>query len=345
MKRTICIGLLPLLAWSCTGGEPGQKPVIRGMVGQAQDLLGMAESPRTQDWHWLTGLATSGTRAELLPADVPTELLLSLLRPDQGSQFEGKELPATARVTRVASYSISDCQRLHTVVERCGQAKKKPAVKAAIALGEQGTHEFDLLQEALLRLALAAAPAEPVIRLSEDGNPWLLVRHEGIACKVLARVERNRKILHVNLSVRPQTGAARKLPADVTASCSGTPLTCLTASDALSHLYDEAPTLSNRPGAGFAVVAEREDYLLPKNYSRIAEAFDRRGQAKPKTPALSSQLGVAYPGPAPLGDARALSGFLMQPQLSRRPSAITSGLSLAGVMADAFSTTAKSTRT
>ena len=58
--------------------------------------------------------------------------------------------------------------------------------------------------------------------------------------------------------------------------------------------------------------------MIPTNFNRLNEQITkaaRRSSAPPLLPALASLQGVRYPGPAVLGDARALSAFLLQRQL------------------------------
>ncbi len=67
----------------------------------------------------------------------------------------------------------------------------------------------------------------------------------------------------------------------------------------------------------FASISERESYRIPTNYRRIQTDFDERfHDATPRAlPAFAALPGQPYPGPATLGDARALSGFLLQRQV------------------------------
>ena len=70
----------------------------------------------------------------------------------------------------------------------------------------------------------------------------------------------------------------------------------------------------------FAEVSERDDYLMPTNFKRLhANLYDqqRRSVLPPLLPALATLQGVSYPGPAILGDARALTAFLLQRRLYR----------------------------
>jgi hypothetical protein len=57
---------------------------------------------------------------------------------------------------------------------------------------------------------------------------------------------------------------------------------------------------------------------LPTNYKRLCQEIIDESEEKaptPQQPALASLPGIAYPGPALLGDARALMGCLLQRQI------------------------------
>ena len=117
-------------------------------------------------------------------------------------------------------------------------------------------------------------------------------------------------------------GSPQLLPGEVRATCDGTPLRCLSLAETLEALYgDFDARLSNgdTERSSFAAVSEREDYLIPSNYQRLLKRVEaaRGGSfAKRPRPALVDLPGVEYPGPAVLGDARALAAFLQQRELA-----------------------------
>jgi hypothetical protein len=88
----------------------------------------------------------------------------------------------------------------------------------------------------------------------------------------------------------------------------------LTVADALELLYGDAAKVKepavDETSASFAKTSEREDYLIPANYKRLDRQIDTE-LSRPQ-PALASIPGVRYPGDAMLGDARALTSFLLQ---------------------------------
>ena len=53
----------------------------------------------------------------------------------------------------------------------------------------------------LLTVSQAVAADQPVLRVSEEGNHWLLIRQGGIRCQVTARAERSRGLLHLVFSL------------------------------------------------------------------------------------------------------------------------------------------------
>src|SRR5205823_445959 len=137
------------------------------------------------------------------------------------------------------------------------------------------------------------------------------------------RVERNHCLMHVAVSLGVCWGSPTNLPLDVQATCDGAALQCLTVSEALDALYG-GPRQAGPTGPGsanansFRAVSERADYLLPTNYKRLQHALDEEAKdstAPPPGPAFATLPGLGYPGPALLGDARALSGFLLQRQV------------------------------
>jgi hypothetical protein len=120
-------------------------------------------------------------------------------------------------------------------------------------------------------------------------------------------------------------GQAGTLPGEIHATCDESPLQCLTVAETLDALYGQqarSPMRESQNHAeySFLAVSEREDYLLPTNYKRLQHEVDQtqvaKGAIAPRiVPALAVVPGMAYPGPAVLGDARALAGFLLQRQV------------------------------
>jgi hypothetical protein len=167
---------------------------------------------------------------------------------------------------------------------------------------------------ALRSLEDALLPEGKVVRTSDDGVEWLTLRGAGLVVRASLRVNREKKLGQLLLSLQKVEGDDELLPRDVVVERQGKPCHCLTASEVLERLYGSSGAAPLAGNGRFAVVAEREDYLTLGNYRRL-EA--RRLVAKPKRsdagePRLAGFAGVPYPGPPILGDARALAAFLLR---------------------------------
>jgi hypothetical protein len=278
-----------------------------------------AHAPRA--WDWVTGVPSGATRAELVMPVLPESSCVALL-PDW-QQPEIRPASAVAqpryRITKIQNAPVADFNQMQLAVARAQDAGKKIAVTLipeATASRSPVTLEMEPLR--LLTVSHAAAPHEGLLRVTEDGNPWLLIRHHGIRCKLMARVERQRGLLHLAVAEAVCWGEQATLPREVQASCNGVPLQCLTVAETLDALYGGRKARQAQPDAAsysFASTSEREDYLLPINYKRLQQELDQASPQSRATPALATLPGIAYPGPALLGDARALSGFLLQRQI------------------------------
>jgi hypothetical protein len=149
-------------------------------------------------------------------------------------------------------------------------------------------------------------------------RPSAVIRQGPVQCVVTPRVERERGLLQVALAKRTCWGGSQLLPQELTAACDGTPLRCLTLAQTLDLLYGElarGPRTEAGEDTSFASVSEREDYLIPSNYRKLLQRLEKvhgRSFAKRPRPALVEVPEIEYPGPAVLGDARALAGFLQQ---------------------------------
>ena len=93
---------------------------------------------------------------------------------------------------------------------------------------------------------------------------------------------------------------------------------CLSVSEVLQALYGEPADLDPEPDSdsfSYAAVSERDDYFVPVNYKVLFERYSnavRHSTQPAPVPAFACVAGESYPGPAILGDARALAAFLMQ---------------------------------
>jgi hypothetical protein len=285
--------------------------------------LTQAEPKPPRAWEWVTGLPKGATRAEVVLPEVAGPTLAAVL-----PQWHLPELQlastdagnATYRIAAVNGTPVSDCNQLHAAATRALARKKNITVALADKGGKPGT-SMSVDPPQLLALTQAAAAHTQLLRVTEGGNPWVVVRQGGVRCKLMARIERERGILQMALGLTVCWGAQMELPREVTATCDGVPLCCLSAAETLERLYGKSRSTPAAPPAeacSFAAVSEREDYRIPTNYKRLQQATDgaAAGSTMPAPgPALATLPGVPYPGPAVLGDARALSGFLQQRQL------------------------------
>jgi hypothetical protein len=135
----------------------------------------------------------------------------------------------------------------------------------------------------------------------------------------MARAERQTGLVQVVVSLANLWGPNVRLPVEVRASGNGRALPCLTVAQTLDRLYGSRGDTDTRSEAtkSFAHVSEEDDYRVPTNYKHLAAAAadSARSEMLPPLPAFASLPGAVYPGPAVLGDARALSGFLLQSEI------------------------------
>jgi hypothetical protein len=280
-------------------------------------------SGETIVWDWATGIPAEIPRAEVVAVSIPvaglaeiapqSDLPSSIQLASTGStavlcvsRLHGKEIDNFADLQKVVESLPAD-KTVQLDVRPAGSASETPATCLSLDAGQ------------VIQLQRAAAPESPIMRVSEDGNPWVLIRQQNVLAKLMIRVERRRGLVQVIVEIRP-FDESRPLPLDLRVSCNDVPQRCLTAAEAMSLLYGERPSLEEgnaRDVTSFAAVSERDDYLIPTNYQRLEESFRERSRHAPAVtmPAFMSLRGMAYPGSAVLGDARALSAFLLQREI------------------------------
>jgi hypothetical protein len=170
----------------------------------------------------------------------------------------------------------------------------------------------------LVALAHTCVPERQAVRIVDEGNPWVLLKDGAVRCKLMLRKERNSNLIHVVTSLKVCWGQPRKLPRALGMNCDGNPLRCLSVSEVLDQLYGEKKRDDTQPAlAAFTEIAESDEFVTPVNY-RLLEtklAKDQRLASSRPYPAFAVVGGYAYPGPPVLGDARALSGFMLQPRV------------------------------
>jgi hypothetical protein len=276
-------------------------------------------------WDWASAVPADATRAEIIRPCVRHDALVHFA-PD--FRREPIQLASTAdtdpsyRIINVEGTEVSNYAELNMALEK--------------AMAKSGKVQFDVVNahvpnngpaaavvvdpHTLIAVTQSIAPEQKVVRIADHGNPWMVIRDDGVRCKLMARVERGRGLLQVVMSLVTCWGDEILLPVEVRAFCNDHPLRCLSAADTLELLYGRPQWLDKQTeevDCSFAAVSEADGYLIPTNYKRLYEetAIAFRRTTSPPPPALISVPGVSYPGPAILGDARSLTGIMLQRQL------------------------------
>ena len=280
------------------------------------------ESRSRQTWDWATAIPLDAKRAEVVPTSVPPDVLAALV-PQLGSEIQlasavsgqAEAWGVAARVVEADGHRITNCAQLDHLVEQA-LARRAPTKVSLTSHsgGQPGTLEMQPLQ--LAALSNAIAPAHPTMRVEEEGVPGLWIRDGATRCRLMVRAERSRGVLQLVLSLGTYWGEQQLLPVDIRARCDGESLLCLDATSTLNRLYGLSESVP-QSSHSFALVAESEDYNLPTSYKLIQESIDESAslQEHRRAPALLPSEGNEYPGPAALGDARALAAMLLRQQL------------------------------
>jgi hypothetical protein len=289
-------------------------------------LTGSGKADSGRQWDWTTAVPTGGARAETVPPVIPAAAVAELVPELKGQEVRLASTGGTAALTisAINGNPVNNYNQLNSAATRALDLRKN----VTVSLSGEGPSSSpavvtEVVPSKLVALGQAAAPQEPVLRVTADGNPWVLIREGGIRCKVMARVERTRGVMHVAVALGNSWGAPVTLPGEIHASCNGVPLQCLTVAETLETFFGAPKTRrandSHPPEKeSFCKVSEQDDYLMPTNYRRLQRAADEAAKdssSPPPLPAFATLPGIEYPGPAILGDARALSGFLLQRQI------------------------------
>jgi hypothetical protein len=284
----------------------------------------VVEIPR---WAWSTAMPVDVPRAELLAALISPAAVAHFVPEIHTPQYQLVSTHAAApayEIRNIGGHAIRNQADLQRQVASCLENGRAVQIDLAPQGGTESS-EFGVRVEPSKLLAVAAASSadQGPARIVADGNPWLMITEGGTTAKVMVRAERSRGLLHVVLSLSSGWGGEQLLPVDVRASADGESLRCLSASEALDRLYAAERNPASAGGAAlsgysFATVSEREDYLVPANCNQLLQKYaSREGLSESVSPALVSIPGTAYPGPAVLADARALSGILLQRRVIR----------------------------
>jgi hypothetical protein len=275
-------------------------------------------------WQWATALPRDVPRGELVLTNIAHDVVARVapevhFSPVQTASYD--DMACDARVINIGGQKVANFAELAAAEAAAVDQKGETQVDVAVSSnGQMQTVAINVDQAELHMLCNSVSPETRAIRVLEGGNPWVVVRDGAIRCKLMARAERVRGLLQVVVSLATSADVTTLQPYEVRASCDGKPLRCLTATDTIELLYGKSqPQDSTTPNEAmsFAAVSERDDYLIPTNYSIRAQAFEKQfsNSAAPQPrPALISGADESYPGTAILGDARALAAFLLQRQ-------------------------------
>ena len=319
-------------AWDASDVAPGkQGPLVldaaRTTVDRAKAGLGKLaphEQPELPRWDWATLIPKEVPRAERIMVDVDPKTGIAILpelgqsREIQLASYDSEAVPS--RIVHAAGKPVSSFADLEAVAVRAKQDNEFVQVTFRMETGTAGPigKIVDASPENLTALSQVAAPKHRMIRINENGNPWILLRKDGLRIKLMGRAERETGLLQLVFEQSLCWGYETVAIDEVSVTCDGTPMRCLSVAETLQALYGEPAPLDPEPGSdsfSYAAVSERDDYFVPVNYKALFERYSnavRHSTQPTPVPAFACVAGESYPGPAILGDARALAAFLMQ---------------------------------
>ena len=290
-------------------------------------------------WQWTSALPQAVPRAESVASTVRRESAAPILAKNKDwpvQQASFTDDPGTLEVINIGGQKVANLSDLVRAEDLALERHGKTQVDISLPGNDPGHIVAVTLDRAELKSFCNSVSLEAnKVRITQDGNPWIVVRSGDIRCKLTARVEKSRGLMQVVMSIDSSAASDLIQPRDVKAACDGQPLNCLDASETLACLYGkpgakkEKDKKSATPKSGsFAVVSEREDYAIPTNYNSLAQKYEmqfgKSAIAAPE-PALIVGAKERFPGSGILGDARALSGFLLQRQQLKQDAPTVTG--------------------
>jgi len=283
------------------------------------------DDPAPVVWEWATGIPQSVAKSDDIRLKVPEDAVAALVPDFRKNNIRlasaGNDAPATWSLSVVNDQrirSMADLYRAMEQVKVTDQAETN-VVEFAAAESKSEPIPTKISGRDLLALTHITAPDDRPVRIVQDGNPWVLLKDDNVMCKLMLRKERGSNLVHVVMALKVCYGDARKLPASLEVVAARQPLNCMDVSTVLDHLYGQSSVDNDEATPGklvrFADIADSDEYVTPVNYRRLEAklAADQRLATIRPTPAFAVVGGFAYPGPPVLGDARALSGFMLQP--------------------------------
>jgi hypothetical protein len=276
-------------------------------------------------WDWVTGIPVDAPRAEQLAAEITHESLARVIPAASGGAILLTSTTAgdsSLRIVNVGGRKVTNCADLHQAVSEHSHAD---SIQVDVLKADGQEIALQTNGDALQAMVFLTAIEHPVLQIADQGNPCFTIRDDRVRAKLVARVERSRGILQLVLTCRVMRPSDGPVPREVRAACEGQPLRCLSVSETLSRLYGDLqkpadPGLVDPEGSwsSFAAASSRPDYQIPVAYKRLCDDLESKNFTSANVglgPAFASGSATVYPGPAILGDARALTGFLLQPQV------------------------------
>ena len=291
-------------------------------MGEVMAKVTPKDDPEPILWNWAPGIPQSVSKGEDVPIQLTEQAVtafLPALNRDGIRLVSNTNSPTPWSVTAVNNVRVRTVADLNAAVDAAVEGETKQSiVEIADEISGQSSVPVEVSSTNLISLAHSCVPDDTPLRLVEGGNSWILLKDEGVRCKVMLRRERRSGLIHVVMGLKLCWGAPRKLPAAVTVRSKGTELSCLSVPQVLRVLYGEAKDEKDeQPVTRFQEIATDDEYITPVNYRQLEARLseDQRLASIRPTPAFAVVGGYAYPGPPVLGDARALSGFLLQPRV------------------------------
>lgn len=265
-------------------------------------------------WNWTNALPQDVSRAEIVPTSVPSEVVAVLVpSSDNEIRLASHRPTSPTSVSRVDGRQIANCAQLQSIVERVLESGDSSEV--VLEQGNTPLTTVSLTAEQLAVLSNRVGESSAALRIDDEEGTWLLIRDQGIRCRVLLKVDRKRGLIQMVMSLGIYYGSQQLLPKEVKLEADGTRMRCLTASETLARLYEEDSRPDADNASSFALVSESDNYLAPTNYRELEELHRGSKEYESQQPALLQLRDKPYPGSALLGDARALSTLMLRQEL------------------------------
>jgi hypothetical protein len=302
---------------------PDRTALAAMLTKPARPFLSLVSRSRKvpERWEWKAAIPSRLPRAELIPPVIPPQIRLKFVVPTVQADSVSPGVPeATMFVEQIGAQRIKSLADLIVAAHGVEMSEGDDPIRARITGGEGSEHAVEMNSHELSELVQGSNPEHQVVRMTLANEPSAVVRSDGVRCVIKPRVEQQLGLLQVVLTTRLVEGNRRPVPREITATCDGQPLRCLSLPETLDVLYGETDARdikADRERLSFASVSESDDYLIPSNYQRLEKRIENMKLSfadRPK-PALLDLPDVDYPGSALLGDARALAQFMLQRDL------------------------------